>query len=268
VYRPRRRRLLAALALLVAVAGVIALVTSGSSSATVPELRGLSRASAQKRAHGNDVRITFTSRYAKRRKGTVIAQQPGAGKHVDPNTKVRAVVSKGPRPVAVPDVVGRGVAEAQSNLEAVGLRASITRVPAPGREPGTVTGQSPGATATAPPGSTVELTVVQTPRWHTLTSFASKGGGDGRSVPFRIRGERWRVTYDMHYDGSCGFLLVCFGPSADVAKLPATDRVDGFDLDDGRGKTHDFTTGAGVFRITVGAGDDNTSWSMRVQDFY
>ena len=87
-------------------------------------------------------------------------------------------------------------------------------------------------------------------------------------MPFRIRGDRWRVVYDMSYDGSCGLFLVCFGPNADVTKLPAEDRVDSFDLGDGSGKTHELSTGAGVFQITVGAGDDAASWSMRVQDFY
>jgi serine/threonine-protein kinase len=268
IHRPRRRRLLAALVLLVAVAAVIVLVTGGSSSATVPELRGLSRASAQKRAHNHDVRITFKSRYAARPKGTVIAQQPGAGKHVDQKTKVRAVLSRGPRPVAVPDVVGRGAAEAQSDLEGAGLHANITRAPAPGKEPDTVTSQSPAGAASAPRGSTVALTVVQTPQWRTVTSLRSTGSGDGHSVPFRIRGERWRVTYDMSYDGTCGFLLVCFGPNADVVKLPAGDRVDSFDLHEGSGKTHELTTGAGVFQLKIGAGDDSAGWSMRVQDFY
>jgi hypothetical protein len=256
------------IALLLAIAGVIALVTGGSSSATVPELRGLSRADAQKRAHNSHVRITFKSRYAERKQGTVIAQQPRAGKHVRSNSKVRAVVSAGPRPIDVPDVVGRSADDAQSALAAVGLHSHIARVPAPGQEPGTVASQSPAATATAPPGSTIELNVVQQPRWHTLTSLKSTGSGDGRSVPFRIRGDRWRVVYDMSYDGSCGLFLVCFGPSADVAKLPAEDRVDSFDLGDGSGKTHELSTGAGVFQITVGAGDDAASWSMRVQDFY
>jgi serine/threonine-protein kinase len=267
-YRSGRGRPLAAVALLIVIAGAIALVTSGSSSATVPELRGLARADAQKRARGNDLRITFKSRYAGSKKGTVIAQQPRPGKHVRPKSKVRAVVSAGPPPVAVPDVVGRSAADAQSALKSAGLRSHITRAPAPGREPGTVARQSPRGTASAPSGSTVELTVVKQPQWHTLTSFRSTGSGDGRSVPFRIRGERWRVVYDMHYDGSCRLLLVCFGPNADVEKLPAGDRVDSFDVNDGSAKTHELTTGAGVFQVSVGAGDDGASWSMRVQDFY
>src|SRR4051812_7728708 len=268
MHRPHRRRLLAALALLVVVAGAIALLIGGSSSATVPELRGLSRAGAAKRAHANDLRISFKSRYAKRKAGTVIAQKPGAGKHVDSKTRVHATLSAGPPPVPVPDVVGRSAADAQSALESAGLRANITRVPAPGQQPGTVTRQSPTATASAPPGSTIALTVVQTPRWRTVTSLKSTGSGDGRSVPFRIRGERWRLAYDMSYDGSCGFFLVCFGPNADVAKTPSGDRVDSFDLHEGSGKTHELNTGPGIFQVTIGAGDDSARWSMRVQDFY
>ena len=106
-HRSRRWRPFAVIALLLAIGGVIALVSGGSSSATVPELRGLSRAGAQKRAHNSHVRVSFKSRYADNKKGTVIAQQPRGGKHVRRNSRVRAVVSAGPRPIDVPNVVGR-----------------------------------------------------------------------------------------------------------------------------------------------------------------
>jgi hypothetical protein len=187
---------------------------------------------------------------------------------VDQDSTIRAVLSAGPRPVPVPDVVGSSVADAQRALSAKGLYAKVTRVPAPGRRPGTVLTQSPAASAGAPPGSTIALTVVQAPRWRTVTSFDSTAGGDGRSVPFRIRGDRWRVTYTMRFDGSCGFLLICFGPSADVLKLPSGDRVDDFDLGEGDANTHELSTGPGVFQVKTGAGRDAARWSMSVQDYY
>jgi hypothetical protein len=108
---------------------------------------------------------------------------------------------------------------------------------------------------------------VQTPRWRTVTSFKSTGDGNGRSVAFRIRGTRWRLAYDMRYDGDCSFFLVCFGPSADVTRVGA-ERIDGFDLDEGSGKTHEVSSQPGIYQVTVSAGRDAASWSMRVQDFY
>jgi eukaryotic-like serine/threonine-protein kinase len=264
----RRRLVLLAVAAAAVVAGLVAILSSGSSSATVPQLHGLKRSVAVKRAHDKHLRVSVSSRYSDAaKKGTVIAQHPRAGARVDRDSKIRAVVSAGPRPVPVPEVVGRDVADAQRALEDARLRAHVTRKPAPGEQAGTVIAQAPRSTATAPPGSTVELTVVQTPQWRTVTSFKSTGQGDGRSVAFRIRGTRWRLAYDMRYAGNCSFFLVCFGPSADVIRVGA-ERIDSFDLDEGSGKTHEVTSQPGIYQVTVSAGRDAAGWSMRVQDFY
>ena len=262
-----RRRIVALLGLLAIAGGVVALLTGGTTQTKVPDLRGLKRASAVKRAHGDHLRSTFDSRFSDAvKKGVVITQRPAAGRRVDRDTRIRAVVSAGPRPVAVPAVVGRDLTDAENALASAGLHARVTTRPAPGRQPGTVISQSPRSTA--PPGSTVALTVVQQPRWHTLTSFASTGDGNGRSVPFRIRGDRWRVRYDMRYVGSCSFLLVCFGPSADAIKVATGERLDSFDLGEGSAKTHELSTGPGIFQVKVGAGRDAARWTIRVQDFY
>jgi hypothetical protein len=264
----RRRLVVLAVAVVAVVAGLVAILSSGSANVTVPQLQGLQRAVAVKRVHDKHLRVSFSSRYSDAaKKGTVIAQRPRAGARVDRDSKVRVVVSAGPRPVPVPEVVGRDVADAQRALQDARLQAHVTRKPAPGEQPGTVIAQSPRSTATAPPGSTVELTVVQTPRWRTVTSFKSTGDGDGRSVAFRIRGTRWRLAYNMRYDGNCSFFLVCFGPSADVTRAGA-ERIDSFDLDEGSGKTHEVTSQPGIYQVTVSAGRDAASWSMRVQDFY
>ena len=47
-----------------------------------------------------------------------------------------------------------------------------------------------------------------------------------------------------------------------------TERIDSFDLDDGSGKTHEVTSQPGIYQVTVSAGRDAASWSMRVQDYY
>jgi serine/threonine-protein kinase len=264
----RRRGFVALIALLVIVAGLVVLLTGGSSHTRVPSLDGLERAAAVNRAHDRHLRISFSSRYSDTaKKGTVIAQRPRRGSRVDENTRVHAVLSAGPRPVPVPSVVGRNVDDAKSALADAGLQAHVTRKPAPGEQAGSVIDQSPASTATAPRGSTVELTVVQAPRWRTVTSFTSKGDGDGQSVAFRIRGTRWRLAYDMRYDGDCSFLLVCFGPSADITRVGA-DRIDNFDLHEGNSETHEVSSDPGIYQVTISAGRDAASWSMRVQDFY
>jgi serine/threonine-protein kinase len=263
----RRRRFLAVLALVALAAGLVVLLTGGSAKTQVPELRGLQRAAAVKRAHNHNLRITLASRYSDAAKqGVVIGQQPDAGKTVTHDTRIHAIVSAGPRPVKVPQVVGNSLSDAENALAKAGLHFNVTTQPAAGKDPGTVLSQSPSTQA--PPGSTIALTVVAQPRWRTVTSFASTGGGDGKSVPFRIRGDKWRLSYGMHYVGSCSFLLVCFGPGANVIKPSTGEQLDSFDLGDGSGKTHEVNSGPGVFQVTISSGRDSARWSMRVQDFY
>ena len=59
--------------------------------------------------------------------GEVIAQSPAAGTHVDPGSRVTLTVSKGPKQVEVPDVVGLHAAEAAARLRAAGLQVSQQR---------------------------------------------------------------------------------------------------------------------------------------------
>ena len=124
----RRRRYVAAFVVLALVAALIALLTGGAAKSKVPELRGLKRAAAVKRAHNGHLRIAFTSRYSDAAKqGIVIGQQPSAGNNVDHNTRIHAILSAGPRPVAVPDVVGRDVGDAENQLANAGLHSPASR---------------------------------------------------------------------------------------------------------------------------------------------
>jgi serine/threonine-protein kinase len=262
------RLLLVGVVLAGAVVALVGLLAHGPGSTTVPDLHGLRRTGAEVRARRNHLRVQFSSRYAHATKGTAVEQHPGAGKRVRRDSSVQVVLSDGPRPVDVPAVVGRDASEAERILADAGLRWRATAVAAPGEQPGTVTRQSPSASATAPQGATVALSVAEAPRWRTVTSFASSGAGDGTSVPFRIRGERWRLQYAMAYDGGCSLLLFCFGPNAEVSDVRAGARVDAFDLSKGSGKTHMLATGAGIYQVKVSAGSDAAHWSMTVQDYY
>ena len=102
------------------------------------------------------------------------------------------------------------------------------------------------------------------PRWRALTSLS--GIGDGKSVPFKIRGARWRVIYTMSYEGRCTLLLVCFGPNAQARRLPAEDRVDSWDLDEGSDRVRTIASGPGVYQLEVSGGDDRARWSARIED--
>jgi len=272
---PRRRavRRRGVVALLLALAGLAALVlllaldVFAPAKTTVPHLRGLPRAGVQARARRLHVHVVFSSRYSEHAvAGIAIAQVPGAGVHVSNGSTVHVTLSFGPAPVKVPEVVGEVASSAGDALARAGLRYSTTSVAAPGTKPGIVTHQSPRSGVSAPHGSTIALSVAETPHWRTLTTFS--GVDDGRSVAFRIDGSRWRVTYSMSYEGSCLFLLVCFGPSAQASNLNSGQSFDGFDLSSGSSHAHVFDSGPGLYRVSVEGGRDSARWAMTVQDYY
>ena len=126
--------------------------------------------------------------------------------------------------------------------------------------------QIPGAAATIPRGSTVVLSVAEPPRWRVLTSFS--GVNEGHSVPFRILGSRWRVSYSMAYEGTCELLVVCFGPSAEVENLETGSSFGAFELGEGASETHIFGVGPGLYRVKSPAAMIRARWSMTVADYY
>ncbi len=174
--------------------------------------------------------------------------------------------STGTPRVTVPGVVGRSSRAAETQLARAGLRYDASLVAASGSQPGVVTYQSPASTTSVRRGATVVLSVAEAPRWRTLTSFS--GVDDGQSVPFRILGAKWRVVYHMAYVGTCTLLVVCFGPSAEVANLKTGARFGQFELGEGEAETRTFASGSGLYRLSVSGGHDSARWSMTVEDYY
>ena len=263
----RRYRALLAAVLLILLAMIAVPVLAANGTVRVPQVRGLSRAAVATKARARHLRVSFSARYDPAPQGTAIAQRPVAGRTSGEGSTLRVLLSAGPRPVVVPPLMGDRSSDAQAILARLKLVAVITPVPAPGMTPGLVVAQSPAAAASRPPHTTVTLSVAEVPRWRPLTSFS--GDGAGRSVAFGIRGDRWRVLYSMGWDGTCGLLgLFCSGPSAQVAN-PSTGATTGqFDLGSGSGQTQVFTSGPGVYQISVTPGSDNAHWSIEVEDDY
>ncbi len=231
-----------------------------------PRTAGLPRGGVEARARRLHVQPAFSTRYSDAAAGIAIAQEPAAGTHVAHGSNVRVVLSKGPPPVVVPSVVGKPSAFAERLLASAGLHYGVTFVAAPGFKPNVVMEQSPGSAATVSRGAAVALSVSEAPRWRALATFS--GVDDGQSVPFRILGNQWRVTYSMAYQGTCLLLVVCLGPSADVHDLRTGSAFGDFELEEGESQTHTFSSGAGLYRLVVSGGQDSARWSMTVEDYY
>ena len=266
---PARRRRGVALAcvgliLVGMVAGAILIGSAGR--VRVPDLRGLRKASVTVKARLAKVHPAFTAHYSAAPKGIAIAQTPSPGTRVSNGGAVRVVLSAGPAPVLVPQVVGGAATAATAALGRLGLRTDVSQVPAPGVAPGLVTHQSPAAGSDLARHATVTLSVAEEPSWRPLTSFA--GDSSGRSVPFRIRGTQWRVVYSMGYEGLCTFIFFCSGPSAQVVNLNHSSDQTKFGLNSGSAQTRVFPSGAGLYQINVSPGSDTAHWSIAVEDYY
>jgi hypothetical protein len=264
----RRRRWLALAFVGTILLGLIggAILVGSHSRVPVPNLRGLSKAGVSAKARLAKVHPAFSTRHSSARKGIAIAQSPRAGTTVTDGGTVHVVLSGGPPPISVPQFVGGSASAATAALQKLGLRAQLVQVPAPGVTPGLVTHQSPATGSDLSRNGTVALSVAETPRWRALTSFA--GDSSGSSVPFRIRGTQWRVVYGMNYHGMCTFIFFCSGPSANVVNLKTNSTLSHFGLHGGTGKTKVFTTGPGLFQMSISHGGDTARWTVEVQDYY
>jgi hypothetical protein len=231
----------------------------------VPRLTGLRQAAVKAKARRLSLQPNFSHRYSKARKGTVIAQRPRVGTRLSDGSAIAVVLSRGPRPVKVPQLAGDSSTGAQVALSHIGLKARTAQVIAPGVPAGTVTSQSPAPGAKLTPGSHVTLDVAEVPRWRMVASFS--GSDATRTLEFRVRGRQWRVVYSMGYVGTCTFVIFCSGPSGQVTRTSGS-YTKGFGLNDGARQARVFQSGPGVYRLTVSPGDDTARWSMSVEDYY
>ena len=264
-----RRRGRAVFALVSAVvlallAGAILLLTPGQ--VRVPHLRGLSRRVIATRVRRLGLRPSFSRRYDSAAAGVAVAQDPAPGGRVNDGSMVRIVLSAGPPPVEVPRVIGQSSASARTILRSLGLNAKLTTVPAPGVQPGAVTGQAPTSGKYVPASGSVALSVAEQPGWRPVTTFA--GSDSEHSVQFRVRGDRWRIVYTMGYVGTCTLIIVCDGPSAQVVDASTGSSAAQFSLNDGRAQTQMMQSGPGLYEIRVAAGADTARWSFEVDDYF
>lgn len=90
--------------------------------------------------------------------GAVVSQEPTAGVSVPEGTSVSLLLSKGPQPIPVPNVVGAAEADAAAALQAAGFTAAPT--PQDNAAPkGTIISQTPVAGTLVPPGTAVTIAV-------------------------------------------------------------------------------------------------------------
>jgi eukaryotic-like serine/threonine-protein kinase len=139
-------------------------VSSGSGSATVPQVAGLPEADARAALQGAGFSNITTSQEASGDvpAGNVVRSDPAQGAEVPPNQTITLFVSSGPQAITVPGVEGLTEQNARTAIEGVGLQVTVseqnTANPA---EDGIVIRQSPAPNAQARAGDTVTIFVAR-----------------------------------------------------------------------------------------------------------
>ncbi len=151
------------IALVLAIAAALIMARPGAATTAAPSLVGLTQKDAADRASQAGVRMKVQQRTSDDPAGFVIDQSPAAGDWVRDGGTVTVVVSRGPPPVAVPDVIGRPEGEAQFALADAGFLVEVVPEHSEDIPAGTVLRTEPAVGENASPDSTVKLIVSDGP---------------------------------------------------------------------------------------------------------
>ncbi|MFP3990781.1 Stk1 family PASTA domain-containing Ser/Thr kinase [Streptomyces sp. E11-3] len=135
----------------------IALTVSKGAQVEVPDVVGESVADARDelREAGLKVKVATERVFSEEDAGSVARQSPGEGRTLAEGDNVTLTLSKGPRMIEVPDVVGMKMDAAKAKLGAAGFKVEVDRAfPFLGDE---ISSQSVEGGEEAPEGSTIRI---------------------------------------------------------------------------------------------------------------
>jgi len=191
---------------------VTVIVSTGKPKVTVPFVVGKSRDTAVAELTQRDLEATVVEVNSERQSGIVTAQNPRAGTVLVSGASVRINVSKGPKPIAVPSVVGSTYELAAAQLQSAGF--TVGRVDVESNEPaGTVVTQNPPGNSTATRGSPVTLSVSRGPSTVSVPDVSFQSVADARAT-LRAAGFRVAVTQQETDDETLDGVVISQDPPA------------------------------------------------------
>ena len=172
---------------------VTLIVSDGPGEATVPDVAGRSRRTAERRIEEAGFRARVREEPSDTvREGRVIETEPSANSQLERGQPVTLVVSTGPEQVEVPDVRGRSRSEAESALEDAGLETRVTRQESD-EDPGTVLSQQPAPGTQVDRGSEVSIVVARSP---TEVEVPDVVGEDRNAAADALQEAGFRVRFE------------------------------------------------------------------------
>jgi serine/threonine-protein kinase len=200
---------------------VVILVSTGKPKVTVPGVVGDQSEDAVAAIAARGLKADLHRINSDKDSGTVTGQFPKAGTRVTKGDRVRINVSQGPKPIAVPPVVGSAYESAAATLQGAGFAVAKREVDADDPK-GVVVQMDPGANTLAAKGSTVTLFVSKGPKESAIPDVTSFSRADAiatlRNSGFKVLVQVGETT-DPNYGGS---VLTQFPAPGEKAKPGAT----------------------------------------------
>ena len=152
--------------------------------------------------------------------GEVTGQDPRAGTSLVEGATVRINYSTGPKPVAVPSVVGLDYSTALQQLQAAGFVVSRTDVES-NATAGTVTSQVPSGSSTAAKGATVNVSVSNGPQTTPLPDVSGQTQA-AATATLTAAGFKVKVTPQDTDVASFDGVVISQDPPGNTQQDPAT----------------------------------------------
>jgi eukaryotic-like serine/threonine-protein kinase len=152
--------------------------------------------------------------------GQVISQSPTAGASVKQGSQVKLQVSKGPKPVAVPNVIGATFDSANSTLLAIGF--GVLRKDVKSDSPkDTVVNTTPGPGTLQPPGSTITVMVSKGPTTSVVPDVTTLSQNDAQAT-LKASGFRVKIVSQPVTDQSQDGIVQTQDPPGGTQQPPGT----------------------------------------------
>ncbi|MBD5605888.1 MAG: PASTA domain-containing protein, partial [Candidatus Eremiobacteraeota bacterium] len=182
-------------------------VSTGLPTESLVDVRHYSRDDAERYLRNAKLVPKIVETYDASPRGTVLSQAPGGGATVAIRSRVELVVSKGPHPVAVPDIVSATLEDATSTLASRHLKIVVSeRDPSDQIAADTIVSQNPQPGASADPNSEVDVVVSSGPPVVVVPDVGGKVIGDA-STALQAAGLQPNVEYVVDQASELGTVM-------------------------------------------------------------
>jgi len=195
-------------------------VSSGKPEVTIPSVVGQSVEDAVAELTQAGLNAQVVEVNSDRDEGSVTAQSPSAGTVVVEGTQVRINVSRGPKPLSVPNVIGLPYDQAAAELQRVGFGVARVEIDSE-LAAGIVVDQDPNGGSASSKGSTVTLSVSRGPVTSAVPDVTTQDVAIAQTT-LGAAGFRTRVVLEDTDDPSFDGIVISQDPVGGTQAKPSS----------------------------------------------